>query len=425
MLRLGLTAGELAVGGLAESARRLGGNVPADAVNAFLTTANARKLAQRLAHMRGAAMKLGQLMSLESDHVLPPEFADALSVLRDSADRMPRTQLNRLLGREYGKGWQDRFAEFDYEPIAAASIGQVHFARANDGRELALKIQYPGVAKSISSDVDNMATLLRASRIMPRDVEIGSLIDEAKRQLKQEADYLQEATWLRRFGELVADEPRFHVPRVHEDLTTHRILAMDYMPGEPLASLEQPGTPQQRRDRIGTLLYHLLFRELFEFRVMQTDPNFGNYLLDEHTGDLVLLDFGSAVEFSPRFTERYARICRAIIRKDDEAIRRIALEIGYLHEGEPEDHVRQVIGLIEIICEPLTQPGIYDFGASDLLPRARNAGIDLVFKSGRFKPPPPETMFLHRKLVGSFLLCAKMQARIAVNDLIEPFLPDG
>jgi predicted unusual protein kinase regulating ubiquinone biosynthesis (AarF/ABC1/UbiB family) len=422
MLRLGLTAGELAMGGLAEGARRLTRERSAEQASVLLTAANARRLAQRLAHMRGAAMKLGQLLSLDGDFVLPPEFADALAVLRDSADRMPRAQLNRLMGREYGKGWQDRFSDFDYDPIAAASIGQVHYARTADGRELALKVQYPGVARSISSDVENMVTLLRASRIMPADFKIDALAAEAKRQLTQEADYLQEAGWLQRFGALVEDEPRFRVPRVHEDLTTRRVLAMDYMPGAPLAVLERPETPQQRRDRVGGMLYHLLFRELFEFGVMQTDPNFGNYLLDPGSGDLVLLDFGSAIEYPPAFTALYARICRAILADDHEEIRRAAIAIGYLHEDDPEAHVAEVIDLLLIVCEPLTQPGIYDFAASDLIPRARDAGLDLVFRSGHFKPPPPTTMFLHRKLVGSFLLCARMGARVPVNDLITPFL---
>ena len=422
MVRLGLTAGVLALGGLAESVRRMTGNGSQATSSALLTAANARKLAQRLAHMRGAAMKLGQLLSLDGDFVLPPEFAEALAVLRDSADRMPRAQLNRLMGREYGKGWQDRFTDFDYEPIAAASIGQVHYARCNDGRELALKVQYPGVAKSIASDVDNMVTLLRTARIMPADFPVGDLAEEAKRQLTQEADYLQEALWLRRFGGLVADEPRFRVPRVHEDLTTRRVLAMDYMPGAPLSVLERPDTPQHRRDRVGGMLYHLMFRELFEFGVMQTDPNFGNYLLDPGSGDLVLLDFGSATEYPADFTSLYAQICRAILEQDEGEIRRVAIEIGYLHEGDPESHMREVVELLLIVCEPLSQPGVFDFAQSDLIPRARDAGLELVFRSGHFKPPPPATMFLHRKLVGSFLLCARMGARVPVQDLVTPFL---
>lgn len=422
MLRLGVTAGELAAGGLVESVRRLGGQRRADRVSAFLNQANATRLAKRLAHMRGAAMKVGQLMSLESEHVLPSEFTDALVVLRDSADGMTTVQLNRLMGREYGKGWQTRFEIFDHEPVAAASIGQVHYAQTTDGRDLALKIQYPGVARSINSDVNNMASLLRMAQILPVEMDISGIVAEAKRQLAQEADYLTEADFLRRYGAFVADEPHFRVPAVHDDLTTRRVLAMDFMDGEPLESLAQGGAAQQHRDDVGALLYHLLFRELFEFRMMQTDPNLANYLLHESSGDIVLLDFGSTVEFTTTFTERYARICRALIADDQRTVRQTAEEIGYLHPGDSPRHARQVLDLIALVCEPLICAGTYDFGASDLILRARDAGLDLVFKSGEFRAPPPETIFLHRKLVGSFMLCARLNARINVRALIEPFL---
>jgi predicted unusual protein kinase regulating ubiquinone biosynthesis (AarF/ABC1/UbiB family) len=422
VLRLGMTAGGLAAGGVAEGIRRLAGTGEVGQTSALLTSANANRLARRLSHLRGAAMKLGQLLSLESEQVLPTEFAEALAILRDSADTMPVSQLNRLMGREFGKGWQARFQKFDYEPVAAASIGQVHRVVTSDGRELALKVQYPGVAKSIGSDVNNLATMLRVSRILPMELDITGITAEARRQLQQEADYLQEAAHLERFGKLVADEPRFRVPKVHRDLTTRRVLAMDYMHGEPLVTLGEPGTSQSRRDRVGGLLYHLLFRELFEFGVMQTDPNFGNYLVDPDSGELDLLDFGSAMEYARDFTERYARICRAMLDDDIEGVEDIATEIGYIHPDDTDEHARQIVNLILMICEPLRCRGAYDFAASDLTARARDAGIDLVFKSGHFRAPPPETIFLHRKLVGSFLLCARIRARVNVRPLIEPFL---
>ena len=198
LTRLALTAGELALGGAAESVRRLAGAKPDDAYNVLLTATNAKKLAKRLAGMRGAAMKMGQILSMESADFLPREFSDALAILRDSADTMPLSQIKRVMGREYGKGWQSKFIDFNYEPIAAASIGQVHRVFTEDGRDLALKIQYPGVAKSINSDVDNMAMLMRLINLLPNEIDISSIIKEAKRQLHQEADYIVEAQYLSR-----------------------------------------------------------------------------------------------------------------------------------------------------------------------------------------------------------------------------------
>ena len=310
---LGLAAGELAVGAATEGLKRFARGETGGLGSALLSAPNARRLAARLARLRGAAMKIGQLVSLQGEDVLPPEFAKALAILRAQATPMPLQQLRRVLGREYGKGWERRFSTFDYEPIAAASIGQVHRAITPDGRDLALKIQYPGVARSIASDVDNVAALLRLFNLLPLDLDVGGMAAEAKRQLTQEADYLSEARFLERYARLVADEPALLVPRVHWDLTTSRVMAMDFVEGEPLDVLA--AAPQARRDAVGSLLERLLFRELFEFRVMQTDPNFANYLYLPASGRVALLDFGATQRFGTAFVANYARITRAVIRR--------------------------------------------------------------------------------------------------------------
>jgi predicted unusual protein kinase regulating ubiquinone biosynthesis (AarF/ABC1/UbiB family) len=422
LARFGWMAGELATRSLAAGARSVLSGHPEEAAEAILTAANAEKLARRLSRMRGAAMKLGQLLSLESEDVLPAEFARALAVLRDAADSMPVSQVRRVLGREYGKGWEARFRRFDMEPIASASIGQVHEAVAADGRELALKIQYPGVARSIDSDVDNVAALLRLSRLLPVELDVSGIVAEAKRQLRQEADYLVEAESLRRYRALVADDPQLVVPRAHADLTTRRVLAMDRLRGLPIEELAGAGVSQARRDAAAAILERLVFRELFEFRFMQTDPNFANYLIDPADDHIGLLDFGSAREFAPEFSARFARLCRAVVRDDRAGVRAAAEAIGYLAAGERSDRAEGVVDLILLICEPFRRPGAYDFARSSLAARARDLGLDLMFRRGFRRAPPPETVFLHRKLVGSFLLCARLRARVDVRALLEPIL---
>ena len=424
LARLGLTAGELAMGGAAESLRRLASTTPNDAYNVILTATNAKKLANRLAGMRGAAMKMGQILSMESADFLPPEFSDALAILRDSADTMPLSQIKRVMGREYGKGWQSKFIDFNYEPIAAASIGQVHRVFTGDGRDLALKIQYPGVAKSINSDVDNMAMLMRLIKLLPVEIEITAIVKEAKRQLHQEADYIVEAQYLRDYRKLVEDEPRFVVPGVHDDLTTRRILAMDYIDGVPLESLGEEGVDQELKNSVGALLQHLMFRELFEFRTMQSDPNFANYLYQPETDRVVLLDFGSTVNFEEKFTHRYAQIARAMIDGDDTAVRSLAEKMGYINPGASDEYVGKILNLIRLASEPVIQGGVYDFGTSDVFARGREAGLEMFFEDmSEYRVPPPETMFLHRKLVGCFMLCSRLGARVDVQKLISPFLP--
>ena len=418
---MGMAAGGLVAGAAAQGLKRLAQGQAPDFRGALLSAPNARRLAERLARLRGAAMKIGQMVSMQGEDLLPAEFAQALSVLRSQAAPMLPQQLRRALGREYGTGWERRFAAFDHEPVAAASIGQVHRVTTADGRDLALKIQYPGVARSIASDVDNVAALLRLFNLLPIDLDVAGIADEAKRQLMQEADYLSEARFLEHYRKLVADEPSLLVPRVHGDLTTTRILAMDFVEAAPLDALATMS--QGRRNAIGTVLERLMFRELFEFRVMQTDPNFANYLYQPKSGRLVLLDFGATRHFGTRFVLNYARISRAVIDGDRAAVAREAVRIGYAAADDPPQRMDAVVDMCLLACEPLRHIGRYDFGTSDLPARMRKLGIELAIRRRLLRLPPPETLFLHRKLVGSFLLLARLRAHVDARSLILPFLP--
>jgi predicted unusual protein kinase regulating ubiquinone biosynthesis (AarF/ABC1/UbiB family) len=212
------------------------------------------------------------------------------------------------------------------------------------------------------------------------------------------------------------------VPRVHRDLSTRHVLAMDFVQGVPLEGLAAAGLPQGDRDTLATLFERLLFRELFEFRFMQTDPNFANYLWDPVGKRIVLLDFGSIREFTPAFVDKYKRTVRAVMANDPEGVRRGAVEIGYLAADAPVPAVHAVVDVIMLVCEPLRHRGPYDFGASTLPARARDIGFDLGVRQGLLQPPPPETIFLHRKLAGAFFMLARLGARVDARALVEPFV---
>jgi predicted unusual protein kinase regulating ubiquinone biosynthesis (AarF/ABC1/UbiB family) len=391
-------------------------------MSALLTAANAERLVRHLSRMRGAAMKMGQLLSLEGEDFLPPEFSEVLVALRADADGMPEAQLEAVLRDELGASWDAHFDHFEREPMAAASIGQVHAAAARGGRPLAVKIQYPGIARSIDGDVDNLARALRLSRLLPTDVDLRALVAEAKRQLHAEADYLREADQLERYGALLADEPRVRVPGVDRARTTARVLAMDRLEGLPLEDLRGSEHPQARRDAAGRLLYELLLREIFEWRFTQSDPNLANYLWLPDEERLGLLDLGAGHEVPGRLARLYARLIVAAMDDDRKALEDVARAIGFVAPDERADRVGGVVDLLRDGAGAFAAAGPYDFAASDLPERLRARGLDLAFRRGFRRPPPAETLFLQRKLAGTFLLCARLRARVPLREIAEPIV---
>ena len=416
-----------AVGGLAASAAVqaglavVRGRTP-DGLTLPVSPAQGRRLAEQLSRLRGAAMKLGQLMSLDGRGVLPPELVEVLAPLRDGAHVMPFSQVVAVLESEYGSGWQHRFRRFAFTPIAAASIGQVHRAETRDGRRLAIKVQYPGVRESIDSDLDNLRLLVRLAGLIPAGVEIDPLLAEARTQLHREADYATEAEALTRYGRLIGADPLLDVPQLVPELSTSRVLAMTFAEGVAVDRLASGGAPQTVRDRVAEALSRLVLRELFEFRLVQSDPNFANYLFDEKSGRLVLLDFGAVQPIRPELADGYRRLARAAVAEDAEAVRTAAEAMGYLGEGVQAGQASALTALIIAAAEPLRHQGPYDFGASDLFARVYAQGKDLVFGQGFRRNPPTATLFLHRKFIGTFLLCARLRARVDIASLVEPWL---
>lgn len=415
LARLGWMATGIAGGMMAEGARQLAqGNRP-KLSDLLLTPANARRVADQLAKLRGAAMKVGQLVSMESGDLLPPALAEILGRLRSDARAMPKAQVKGVLDAQWGKGWEKRFKQFSYTPMAAASIGQVHRAQTRDGRDLAIKIQYPGVVESIDSDVDNVAALFRMSGLMPKEMDIKPLLRDAKRQLHDEADYLREAGYLSRYGELLADAPDYALPQLHADLTTARVLAMSVVGGVPIETLAE--APQDERDRVMTLLFALLLRELFEFRLVQTDPNFANYRFVPDTRQLILLDFGATRPYKASMANEFRRLMKGAMAGDREQMNTAALAIGYYDTSTQDRHRQTVLDMGELALEPFSHDGPYDFGASDVLARLRARGIELGLDRDFWQLPPSDAMLLQRKFGGLYLLAIRLKARVNLHEL--------
>lgn len=419
---LGRATGDLAAGVGLRGLWDLAVNQGEGANRIRLAPEHTRRFTDRLARMRGAVMKMGQLMSMDGSDVFTPEAAEIMASLRDRAQPMPLGQLHQVLARELGADWDRRFRRFEFTPVAAASIGQVHRAETRDGRRLALKVQFPGVRESIDSDLDNLAFLGRALGMVPKGLDPGPMIEEARRQLHREADYGAEADALEAYGALVGDDPDFQVPRVHRDLSTSRVLAMDYAEGVPVDRLTDRDYRHGERDRAATLLARLMLRELFEFGLVQTDPNFGNYLYEAETRRIVLLDFGAVQPVSPTLAGHYREMARAAIAGDRGELCRGAQALGYLAPDAAPAQTEALLGLMVMSAEPLRHQGAYDFGSSDLFERVFGRGRELFFQDAFDRMPEPATLFLHRKFMGTFMLCRRLRARVDLGGMLGPYL---
>ena len=417
LLGLGSLATGIAGNMLADGARNLAQGKRPRLGDLMLTPANARRVADKLAHMRGAAMKVGQLLSMDAGDLLPPEVGSILERLRADATAMPMSQVVGVLDANWGEGWRHHFTQFSFTPVAAASIGQVHFGVTSAGQRVAVKIQYPGVRQSIDSDIDNVATLCRMSGLIPKTVNLDPLLQQAKAQLREEADYLREAAALRRYRSLVADNAGYALPEVHDALTTENVLTMTRMDGVPVESLVQ--APQAERDRVITSLISLFFREMFEFRFMQTDPNFANYRYDTRTGQLILLDFGATRDYSIEMVAHYRQIMLGAIHRDPAAITPAAIALDYFDASTTAAHRDIVMGMFITACEPLRHDGPYDFGTSDLAARLRDAGLALGMERDFWHTPAADVLLLHRKIAGLYLLAARLKARVDLRPMLS------
>ena len=417
----GQLAGGVATGMLGEGLRRLSKGERPHLSDLLLTPSNALKVTEQLSRLRGAAMKLGQMVSLDAGDLLPSELTLILAQLRDTAHVMPPGQLQQSLNTAWGPGWRRHFLQFDDRPIAAASIGQVHRATLTDGRELAVKVQYPGIAASIDADIDNVATLLRISGLLPPGLDITPHLAAAKQQLHEEADYLREADQMRRYGALLAGDTRFVVPTPVDDLLRPTVLPMDFLPGAPIEALSS-ASDSQRNAAMGALL-DLVLKELFEFGLMQTDPNFANYRWQGDSGRIVLLDFGATRPVTAQSAEEYRTLLRAGIAGDVVAIRQALVAMGFISSAQLSRHGAALDAMLRLAVRRLQQDrdGLFDFGNRDIVVTLRDQAAPMLADRATWQLPAAEKLFTQRKISGMALLCANMQARVPLMEMLSRY----
>ncbi|CAE6437143.1 unnamed protein product [Rhizoctonia solani] len=418
LFHYGSLAASLTAGTASEYVRRAARGSGTEAGSPMMSEANVSRLVDKLSRMRGAALKLGQFLSIQDAHVLPEQIERVLRQVQNNAHYMPNSQLEQVLSAEFGPKWNEKFTHFDPIPIASASIGQVHKATIPPNETIALKVQFPNIAESIYSDLANISTLLTASALLPRGLYLDRTLTVMKGELADECDYEREARCIERFGELLEGEnERFRVPRVIRELTTKRALAMEWMEGVSVAKGAR--WPQRIRDQIATDIMTLCLRELFEFRLMQTDPNWSNFLYNPRTDQLELIDFGASREYSKEFMDDWFELLSAAVREDRDACVAYSLKLGYLTGAESEKmvdaHVRSVTLLGVPFRASTSQP--FSFKSQTITDEIRTL-IPVMLRL-RLTPPPKETYSLNRKLSGAFLLCGRLGADVDCRSIWE------
>lgn len=414
----GLGAG-LAWGTVQESVKRLAYGTPTSQGNQttlspFLSDKNAERLALALCRMRGAALKIGQMLSIQDESLVPAPILAALEIVRQGADVMPKSQLNQVLNAELGPDWSSNLHSFDYEPLAAASIGQVHRAVMKDGLQVAMKIQYPGVADSIDSDIENVKLLLNYTNLIPEGLYLDRAIKVAKEELSRECDYKLEAENQKRFRDLLAGSEGFYVPIVRDDILSKRVLTTELVHGIPIDKVAL--LDQETRNYIGKKLLELTLRELFEFRFMQTDPNWGNFLYNEATKTINLIDFGAARDFPKSFVDDYLRMVLACANGDNDGVIEMSKRLGFLTGMESDVMLDAHVQAGFIVGLPFSKPGPYDFRSTNITQSISHLGATML--KHRLTPPPDEAYSLHRKLSGAFLACIKIGAVVPCRELL-------
>ncbi|KPF45126.1 AarF/ABC1/UbiB kinase family protein [Rhizobium sp. AAP43] len=415
---LGQMAGGVATGIMSEGLRRLAQGERPQLSDLILTPANAHKVTEHLSRMRGAAMKLGQMLSLDAGEILPAELQAILAQLRNHAHIMPPAQLEQVMRSAWGTDWRRHVSRFDTHPLAAASIGQVHRATLRSGEEVAVKVQYPGVAASIESDIDNVATLLRISGLLPQRLDITPHLAEAKRQLREEADYLREAAQMQQYRALLSDDPRFLVPQPIEALLTPTVLPMTFMAGTPIETVLLQSAPE--RDAAATALIELVLKELFDFGLMQTDPNFANYRWQRETCKIVLLDFGATRSLTRPSVDAYRNLLRAGLTGKAAPVHQALVAMGFLTPQQLSKHGRDIDELIGLLQHRLETP-MFDFSDRQIIASLRDKATVLIGDRATWGLPSPDGLFIQRKIAGMVLLNMNIQARLPLRSLLERY----
>ena len=406
--------------------------------NQAFMEAQASYLASELGKLKGSVVKIGQMLAIYGEHILPPEITRALQTLNDDTATLTWPTIEQTLRQLLGNKLNE--LDVDPVPIGTASLAQVHRATVlATGEQVVLKIQYPGVADAINSDLALFKRLLKVSNIVPQTRALDTWFEEIRDLLHHEVDYEAEAATTERFYERLSDDPRYVVPKINRTYSKKRLLCMSYEPGITVVSDALQLLSHERRNAIGQAAIEIMMQEIFVWGEMQTDPNFGNYLVrvsdnEDDIDKLVLLDFGAIRQFDNNLLTIARGLLKAGYHHDHHAMT-LAMT-GYDFFDSMSNKVRSdIASLFLLATEPFSDPNInediptqcldeqkrYIWANSDLHSRL-SAAATRSMQSFEFNLPPKEFMFISRKFIGAYTLLTVLDAHTNSNNLVKPYL---
>jgi len=434
LLARGATAAALA------QARALRGDSIEDIAGDRRLVAAAEDIARELGHMKGAAMKIGQALSVLDVGLIPEEYRTALSVLQSDAPPMPYAAVREVVAQELGAPPEELFDFFSPRPMAAASIGQVHAAHLGD-EELVVKVQYPGIVDAVAADLRNAALLSTIARLLQRmtaglvgDIDVRALIDEVRDRITDELDYRIEAANQLEFAELFADDPEIGIPAVREDLSTRRVLTSEYV--DAMRWSAALGQPPAVRDRWGKVISRFSATCVYDHGVVNVDAHPGNFLFHED-GRVTFLDFGCVTRLTPDQRVRLRRLAAALVAGDRDAVLDTFVDAGFLRSRtgfDPDALLGPLSSWVQAARGP--QPFHYSRQMlADIVAEAMRVrvGVDEL-KLLRRLDVPREHVLLGRVSIGMEAILAHLEATIDFRDLyarhlagaidVEPVWPE-
>ena len=402
-----------------DGAKDLMGGRPLSIKELLIQEKNILTFIKELSRLRGAALKIGQLLSLEANDFLPEKFSTMLGDLRNKNFHMPNYQLGEVLRENYGDNFLDKFSDFCETPIAAASIGQVHKCQYGN-QYLILKIQYPKIRESIESDINNIRLLTNNLGILPKSFDFEKLLEAGKIQLLNETDYRLEAKYQKRFYQLLKTDKKFSVPKISAPLTTTKILAMEYKEGVTIDQVAHFN--QKTKNSIIDSLVELAFKEIFEFKLIQTDPNFANFLYDKKSKKIVLLDFGATSNISKKNIRVFKDILIGIALDRKEMVEKALLTLKIFGPHASASVKSYLLNIIWNLSLPLRKNKEFDFQRSISAEELTLLTSTLINQKDKFQLPDPEVLFIQRKLGGIFFLGRKFGVRKNFSQLIAKYI---